>query len=392
LVGNAIKFTEEGEVFVEIERQKQINGTVQLHFTISDTGVGIPQEKIHKIFDAFEQVDGSTTREFGGTGLGLAISGQLVKKLGGKIWVESELGKGSTFHFTCVFEIYSRDDEIPTPGFVDLQGTPVLIVDDNETNRTILHEMISNWQMKPVLVNNGRDALHTLHKEKEAGRQIPLAILDVHMPELDGFALAELIKKDSSLQSTTIIMLTSAGHHGDVERCKELNITAYLSKPIKQSDLFDAIITALQCTPFIQREPSAPVKPAVGDSPKKSLHILLAEDNLVNQKLAVRLLEKLGHTVSVAISGKEAVELFNEESFDLIFMDVQMPVMDGLTATQAIREKEKEAATQPVPIVAMTAHTMKGDKEECLEYGMDSYIAKPIKLETLAKAIKEAME
>ena len=388
LIGNSIKFTERGEIVLRVELENQTETEACMHFSVTDTGIGIPKEKQDLIFKAFEQVDNSRTRQFSGTGLGLAISSQLVGKLGGKIWVESEMGKGSTFHFTAKFEL-SNDPLINTGNEpVNIQGIPVLVVDDNYTNRKILCEILSNWQMKPVAVENGFSALEIMRDLKQKNQPFPLVIMDVHMPHMDGFMVAENIKNDKNLRDTIIMMLTSAGQRGDAARCKELGISAYLSKPIKQSDLFDAIVTVLEGQPQNKHIENSLITRHTIRITKKKLKILLAEDNLVNQKLALRLLEKQGHSVIVVNNGKEAVEQSGQEPFDLIFMDVQMPIMDGFTATQSIREREKENGKH-ITIIAMTAHAMKGDKEQCLESGMDGYISKPIQADKLAETIEQ---
>jgi two-component system, sensor histidine kinase and response regulator len=386
LVGNAIKFTEEGEILVKASVIEQTEQDVLLHFIVSDTGIGIAKDKQDVIFKAFEQVDSSSTREFGGTGLGLAISSQLVEKMGGKIWLESEEGQGSRFHFTARLSLSTPPQGEKPSQSMDIHDIPVLIVDDNYTNRKILQEMLSNWNMKPMAVENGFSALEILRSSKALNKPFPLVILDVQMPHIDGFMVAENIKNDKNLRDTLIMMLTSAGQRGDAARCKELGISAYLSKPVKQSDLFDAIVTVLDnASPQVNTNSTFVTRHSMRAG-KNALHILLVEDNLINQKLALRLIEKQGHTVTVANNGKEACTLLETERFHLIFMDVQMPVMDGFEATAAIRDKEKETG-EHIPIIAMTAHAMKGDREQCLKAGMDDYLSKPVKSDALAEII-----
>ncbi len=439
LAGNAIKFTERGEVVVEVwnaecrsqnaeaRMQKPEEGTQAsslqtpdpgprtpdecvLHFSVRDTGIGIPAEKQHVIFDAFTQADSSTTRQFGGTGLGLAIASQLVTLMGGRIWVESEVGTGSTFHFTARFGLQTGAAPQSLTERVDVQGLPVLVVDDNATNRRILAEMLTNWGMKPTVVDSGRAALVALQEAAGSGEPFPLALLDAMMPEMDGFDLAEQIKQHPELARAAIMMLSSAGQRGDAARCRELGIAAYLTKPIKQSDLLDAILTALQASSAGTHEPALQ-PPYSWPEGRRCLHILLAEDNTVNQRLAVRILEKWGHTVMVVGNGKEALAASERAAFDLILMDVQMPEMDGFAATKAIRKREAaenaecgmrnaECGTQDssfiihhssllhIPIVAMTAHALKGDRERCLEAGMDAYVSKPLHAQELLEVIE----
>ena len=387
LVGNAIKFTERGEVVVSVKTESQTETEVCLHYTVTDTGVGIPEEKQQGIFNAFEQVDGSTTRNYSGTGLGLAISAQLVAMMGGEIWVESEVGKGSTFHFTARFGRREDSAVQPVPaGVVTLKDMPVLVVDDNATNRQILEEMLNNWQMKPIVLDSGRSALIAMELASKAGETFPLIILDSDMPDMNGFAVAERIKENPELSGATIMVLSSASQPGDEARCRELGITAYLTKPIKQSDLLDAIMTALGTTsPDNHKSPQKTDYSPAGNG--QQLRILLAEDNTINQKLAVDMLRKRDHTVITSSDGREVLNALEKQSFDLVLMDIQMPEMDGFEATAAIREKEKETG-EHVPIIAMTAHAMKGDRERCLEAGMDGYISKPLR----AKEFFEAVE
>ncbi len=398
LVGNAIKFTEKGEVVVNVEVESQTEDEVTLHFTVSDTGIGIPPEKQKQIFDAFAQADESTTREYGGTGLGLAISLQLVRLMGGRIWVESPNPysstldpryPGSAFHFTARFGW--RPTPPPRPPQADaerIRNLPVLVVDDNATNRRILLEMLRNWRMAPEAASDGETALKAMEDACKRGRPFHLVLLDANMPRLDGFQVAERIKKHPELTTATIMMLTSAGKRGDAARCRELGVSAYLTKPISQSDLLDAILTTLGAA-----EAAAASRLVTRHTLRESrsrLRVLLAEDNLVNQKLATRILEKMGHEVQVAANGKEAIEALEKGEFDLVLMDVQMPVMDGLTAATTIREKEK-ASGGHIPIIAMTAHAMKGDRERCLAAGMDGYVAKPVRPQELAAAIDELL-
>jgi signal transduction histidine kinase/CheY-like chemotaxis protein len=390
LVGNAIKFTERGQVEVEVTLEADAGREVVLHLRVADTGIGIPPEKHQAVFEAFEQADGSTTRKYGGTGLGLAISTRLVGLMGGRIWVESPRtdlgadapGPGCAFHFTVTMELGRAPAETaPAP----LEGVAVLIVDDNPTNRTILVEMLRAKDMKPLAVETGTEALDALLRARAAGAAFPLAILDFQMPGMDGFTLAERIRERPELCGTRMFMLTSAGQRGDAARCKDIGIEVYLMKPVKQSALVKAIARSLG------RQGSPRVAQPVLHSPpetRRQLKVLLAEDNAINRKLAVRLLENEGHTVTVANDGREAVAAVAAGRFDVVLMDVQMPNMSGLEAASAIRAMERDTGKH-MPIVAMTAHAMKGDAERCLEGGMDGYVSKPIQAARLMAAIAQ---
>lgn len=397
LVGNALKFTEHGEVVVDVRKESQNDGEARLRFAVRDTGIGIPPEKQKAIFDAFSQADGSTTRKFGGTGLGLTISSRLVEMMGGQIGVESELGKGSTFSFTARFAVSkqeklsareaapaSKADQVRT------DGLRVLVVDDNATNRRILEEILLQWQMRPTVVPSGAAALEALERAWRGGEPFALILLDAQMPEMDGFALAERLQAHPEWVRAKV-MLTSAGS-GSGKRCRELGILTHLSKPIKQADLWKAIISALGVA-GVAGPPPGPVPPPPPAAPqprpaeKRSLQILLAEDNPVNQKLATCLLEKQGYTVTVANNGREALEDLERQAFDVVLMDGQMPEMDGFAATAAIREKE-QGTGRHIPIVAMTAYAMKGDRERCLEAGMDDYISKPFRIMEVTETIE----
>jgi signal transduction histidine kinase/DNA-binding response OmpR family regulator len=376
LVGNAIKFTQKGEVVVQAQLASQTDHELNLHFSVADTGIGIPAEKHSLIFEAFAQADGTTTRNYGGTGLGLAISSQLAGLMGGRIWVESTVGKGSTFHFTVHFGVAERQHASDIQTFqAELLHLPVLLVDDNATNRRILTDLTKGWGMKPVAVESGPVALEAMTQAEIDDHGFKLAIIDGNMPGMDGFELAERIKKDPRMAGAMIMMLTSAGHRGDAARCRRLGIVAYLLKPIRKSELLAAILTVLG-----QRSSGATIdlitRYSLRETPR-GLRILLVEDNRVNQVVVLRMLEKMGHTVKIACNGREAMSFTAAEIFDLVFMDVQMPEMDGLTATRNIRGREKKTGFH-IPIIAMTAHAMKGDKERCLEAGMDGYISKPV--------------
>ena len=380
LVGNAIKFTGAGEIEVSVKRVGNPESPkADLCFSVRDTGMGIPREKFKIIFDSFSQADASTTRKFGGTGLGLTISSQLVTLMGGgHIDLESEVGKGSVFSFTLPMDMASADPLAKYQKTGRIEGMRVLVADDNETNRKLLHEILCSWKMYPTLVENGEQALAEIESAFRKGKPYSLALLDNRMPVMDGFELAEKIRSHPDYAGATVMMLTSEGQRGHAARCRELGIAGYLMKPISQSELLDAIMTALgeptQSTSLVTRH-------SVRES-KRKLNLLLAEDNSVNQTLALRLLEKLGHQVTLAQNGSEAFSSWRAGKFDAILMDIDMPVMNGYEATAKIREVERTRGGR-IPIVAMTAHAMKGDREECLKQGMDGYISKPIDTEAL---------
>ncbi len=392
LVGNSVKFTEHGEVLVNVEVESRAEEHVCLRFSVKDTGPGISIEKQQEIFKAFTQADSSTTRKFGGTGLGLTISTRLVQLMGGHLWVESELGKGSTFHFTAVFKqgrIAAESTRRLEPEA--LQNLAVLVVDDNATNRRILEEILGNWRMAPEAVDSGRSALAAMEQACAAGKPFPLVLLDGHMPEMDGFALAQQIKGNPDMTGSTIMMLTSDRQLTDVARCRDLGISVHLVKPITQSELLDAILLALAGQALANAENHEPFSSMRTTTDERGLRVLLAEDNLVNQRLAISVLQKRGHTVVVANNGREVLEILERcdyEGFDVVLMDVQMPEMDGFEATAAIRARDQARKTH-TPIIAMTAHAMTGDCERCLEAGMDGYVAKPLRAADLLQEVKK---
>jgi len=385
LLGNAIKFTRVGEVVLDVQCEREDEGALLLHFQVSDTGIGVAPEQQERIFAAFEQADMSTTRNYGGTGLGLAISSRLVQLMGGRIWVDSQLGEGSTFHFTARFGRVP-DHEIPRPrqDMSALNGLQILIVDDNATNRKILEEMCLNWRMSPTLVSGANEALQAMEAAAGRGEHFDLVITDASMPGVDGFTLARRISQSDDLTSTVVMMLSSVDRQVGIEQCRKLGIRSYLTKPIKQSDLFDAIASVLDLS--ITHEEN--VSTATQRFPQiQPLKILLAEDSLANRKLALGLLSRWGHQITVATTGQEALDAMDREKFDVVLMDVQMPELDGLAAARRIRELEHERKTARIPIIAMTAHAMKGDRERCLEAGMDDYVSKPIRPFDLASVL-----
>jgi PAS domain S-box-containing protein len=393
LVGNAIKFTEQGNIIVDAELERDSGGEVPISFLVSDTGIGIPLEKQHLIFDSFAQVDGSTTRRFGGTGLGLTISKRLVELMGGRLWLESEVGKGSTFHFTTKFRRGTASAlQNERSAGKKLSGIDVLVVDDNSPNRNILAEMLTNWRMKPTLAESGAEALNSMEAAQRLGKTFSLVLLDAQMPGIDGFQVAQRIRENPKFAAAVILMLSADRHLADAGRCRELGVGSFLTKPIGQSELLDSILSALGAG--VVQERLIEVREPVQVKPKgRSLNILLSEDNPVNQKLAMRLLEKAGHRVVWAKTGKEALDGWeNAEApgFDIILMDIQMPEMDGIEATTAIRKREAPLGTH-IPIIAMTANAMRGDKERYLEAGMDGYVSKPIQPSRLHAEIERCI-
>ena len=386
LVGNAIKFTEQGEVVVEVESQTQVDDDIVLHFSVRDTGIGIPEEKQQLIFGAFSQADASTTRRFGGTGLGLAISAQLVGMMGGEIWIESEVGRGTTFHFTAKFKVAPEQPSTSRFQLASLAGLRALVVDDNATTRQTLDEMLKSWAVATTVVDGGVAALTEMERAANEGRPYRLVLVDAMMPGMDGFALAELIGTNPAFESPVMIMLTMAGRAGDTDRCRTLGVSRQMTKPVIRSEVFDAIVDVLG-EPADQRERSEVDRPQLAGP---ALHILLVEDGLINQRVATGFLERAGHRVSLANNGQEAVEATEHQDFDLVLMDVQMPVMDGHDATALIRKRETERGGH-LNIIAMTAAAMKGDRERCLQVGMDAYVSKPIDVEELFSTIAEQM-
>ena len=390
LINNAIKFSARGEVAVDVRRKSQSGADITLHVTVSDTGMGIPEAKQKMIFEAFAQVDSSTSRRFGGTGLGLAISTQLVELMKGRIWVKSEVGRGSQFHFTVKMKIpQALEKKAMLARLNDLAGLNALVVDDNVTNRKILTHMLSLWKLNPVEAGDGIEAMRKFQEALAGGRPFSLILVDALMPAMDGFSLVQNIKEHHQQSEAIIMMLTSIGVRGDAVRCRELGINAYLIKPIRQTDLMNAVLAA-----FGRKPAEAESRPLITRHTLREaglgLQILLAEDNLINQKVAERLVVKLGHNAKVVNNGREVLEALEQGTFDLILMDIQMPDMDGLETTAAIRSKERQGGGH-IPIVAMTAHTLKGDQERCLEAGMDGYVSKPLNSEDLSRAIQEAI-
>jgi two-component system sensor histidine kinase/response regulator len=384
LVGNAIKFTERGEVVVNVALERRDAGDATLRWSVRDTGIGIPPDKLWQVFGPFVQADASTTRRYGGTGLGLAISAQLVELMGGRLWAESEVGAGSAFHFLTTLGV-REDAAAPQPtASIDGRSARILIVDDNATNRRILQEMLAGWRLAAVSVDSAAAAVATLREAAAVNEPFHLVVTDAQMPGTDGFDLARRIGADPLLRGTTVMMLTSSGLHHDGARAREAGIAACLTKPVKQSDLLETILALTGP----EGRPVGPAEPPPAVPRRRRLRVLIAEDNAVNQKLVVTLLRQRGHRVVAVSTGREAVEHAATGRFDLVLMDVQMPEMGGLEATAAIRDRERSTGGH-VRIVAMTAHAMSGDRERCLEAGMDGYLAKPLRADELIAAVEE---
>lgn len=384
LAGNAIKFTRRGEVSVAVQVEEEAEDRVLLHFMVTDTGIGIPEEKRETIFSPFSQADSSITREFGGTGLGLSICARLVGLMHGRIWLESEVGRGSCFHFTVGFRLApAQPEDTSLASLESLHGLRTLVVDDNATNRRILENVLERCGMEALTAANGEEALTVLMRSEARGAPIQLLLTDMHMPVMDGIALVERIRRQPNLSMPAIMMLTSTARGMDLERCRSLGIAIYLYKPIRRDELLQGIRRALHGEAAVTARP----RPAAAEPRGRPLRILVAEDNRVNQMVVTRTISRLGHSAILAENGMRAVELFESEPFDLVLMDVQMPEMDGYTATARLRAIEEKRQTH-TPILAVTAHALQGDRERCLEAGMDGYVSKPLTGKELAGAIQ----
>jgi two-component system sensor histidine kinase/response regulator len=370
---------------LSIDRERGDEDSEMVHFGVTDTGIGIPLDKQSTVFDSFTQADTSTTRRFGGTGLGLTISSQLTQLMGGRIWVESTLGVGSTFHVSMPFKLGHAAAPMAPPDRAILRDARVLVVDDNHTNRRILEVMLRGFGMTPTLVDSGSAGLAALSEAQACGRPFMLVLLDFQMPEMDGFDVAERIHAHPELSSSTVMMLSSVGQRGDGARCRELGVAAYLTKPVRQSLLFETMCAVL-ANKVVPERPAALVTRHSLRELHRPLHVLLAEDNGVNSMLATKLLNKQGHTVTLVTTGGAAVAAVAAEHFDLVLMDVQMPEMDGLEATATIRRAEI-GTDRHIMIIALTAHAMSGDRQRCLDAGADGYLAKPFSLAQLMTAI-----
>jgi signal transduction histidine kinase/DNA-binding response OmpR family regulator len=403
LIGNAIKFTAQGEVVLHVTLDNEDNGMVMIRFAVKDTGCGMPADKLDILFDPFTQADSTTTRKFGGTGLGLSISKQLCEMMGGQIGVESKEGKGSTFWFTACLNKQppGREMEITTPDDVSLKGLRILAVDDNATNRRVVAGLLSPWECRHEEVSDAKTALDRLRAAAASGDPFRIAILDMVMPEMDGETLGRIIKDDPALRDTVLVMMTSIGTRGDAGRFEKAGFSVYLTKPVKRSQLFNCLMTAIGRKPSGQTSPDRIItRHTVAEKSKQKTRILLAEDNIINQKVALKVLEKLGYRADVVANGLEALKALEMIPYDMVLMDVQMPEMDGLEATREIRKREKliaqkkdagfsdelsalsfqhSARSKHIPIIAMTAHAMEGDRKMCLKAGMDDYLTKPIR-------------
>ncbi len=390
LTGNAIKFTEQGEVFIRVTREQETDRDVTVRFSVTDTGIGIPEDHENFLFKSFTQADASITRKYGGTGLGLAISKQLAELMGGRMGVESEEGAGSTFWFTLVLgkQPEDRKTEVVIPE--DIRGQRILIVDDHATNRLVLRELLRSWDCRFEEAENGEQALERLREALAETDPFRIALVDMQMPVMDGATLGGKIKADPDLNPTRLVMLTSAGMRGDASRLKAIGFSAYLNKPVKKSHLYDSLATVLGIPSTPSRERSTPIITRYGleEAKKRRVRILVAEDNVVNQKVALHILQKLGYRADAVADGREAVMALETIPYDLVLMDVQMPQMDGFEATGVIRDPASRVRNHHIPVIAMTAHAMKGDREKCLEAGMDDYVSKPV----TALALNEILE
>ena len=388
LLGNAIKFTASGEVSIHVEPEPDSEDPGAVSFCVSDSGIGIPEDKLETIFDTFTQADTSTTRQYGGTGLGLTICRHLVDFMGGRIWVESETGKGSTFYFTLRLGTVAQGMDRPDVTFDDLNGLKILIIDDNPTNRLILIETLTAWNGHPTAVEDGNLGLSELKRAEKLGEPYQLLLLDRRMPGIDGFGVAERIKEEMPISNVTIMMLTSDNRSEDIGRCQELGLARYLVKPVGRIQLFQAISEVLAASPA--NVPEDTTVPKIGlPSDQQSLRILLVEDSSDNRQLMLAYLRKTPYQVDIAENGQIAVEKFTADPYDLVLMDMQMPVMDGYTATRRIREWEQNRSADPALIIALTAYALKDDEQKSLDVGCDLHLTKPIKKAQLLETISE---
>jgi two-component system sensor histidine kinase/response regulator len=395
LGGNAVKFTSRGEVVIEVRSESETGDRLKARFEVKDTGIGIPQDKIGLLFSAFQQADASTTRRFGGTGLGLAISKRLAGLMGGEVGVESVEGRGSTFWFTADFgkRALPRERRDGTPR-AEIRGVRILAVDDNATNRLVLAEQLASWGARHAEAVSAKEALDMLRAARAEGDPFLIVLTDMNMPEMDGETLGKTIKADPELRDTRLVMITSYGKRGDAKRLEAVGFSAYLTKPVKQSQLYDCLATVLGAAdPSVKAPEIALVtRHTINELRRREVRILMAEDNATNRQVALKLLEKSGFRADAVADGRQAVEALQTGSYDIVLMDVQMPVMDGFEATRAIRSGETKVPNPRIPIIAMTAHAMKGDRERCLEAGMDDYISKPISPQALAEALEKWLD
>ena len=390
LLSNAIKFTEKGEVLLQVKEEARSEGEVKLCFIVSDTGIGIPASKQKIIFDVFAQADGSMTRKYGGTGLGLAIVSQLAEAMGGRVWVESEEGKGSKFYVSLSLELEKEGKQkLVLSGLEKFKDLSVLVVDDNSSNRHILNSLLIRWNLKPVEAENAQLAISLLERAKNSGTPFSMVLVDAYLPDMESFIIQDYLRDNRGLAKSTVIMLSTNNNQEDAKPWQKLGISNFLPKPVKPQNLYKVLAKVLGLS-FREEKPAPSPKPSVESVSGKGYRILVAEDNIVNQKLAFYILEKQGHLVTGVNNGQEALAALEKGIFDVILMDVQMPVMNGFEATAAIRQKEKESGSH-IPIIAMTAHAMDSDREKCLQAGMDDYISKPLKADRLLNMIEQVV-
>ncbi len=383
LTGNAIKFTEKGDVVIRVSLVNETEQNQTIRFAVSDTGIGIPADRLNRLFKSFSQVDVTTTRRYGGTGLGLAVSKKLVELMGGKIGVESQEGKGSTFWFTLVTEkvIQAHPAKIELP--TDVKGKRILAVDDSAINLEVVSSFFKAWECDFQIASTAKNAFQILSKAAQIGAPFHLVIIDYMMPDIDGEMLGRIIKADPALKETVLIMLTSRGMRGDAAKMKQIGFTAYLTKPVRKQQLFDCIVKSLSgqkpSTTATAAQSDFITRYSLGEDPEKAIRILLVEDNEINRRLAIHMLQKAGYEVDFALNGRDAVKALEQTPYHLVLMDVNMPEMDGFETTRMIRDKSSKVIDHNIPIIAMTAYAMRGDKERCLQEGMDDYVSKPIK-------------
>jgi len=391
LTGNSIKFTNVGEIALRISIEEEQSDTITLRFSVTDTGIGIPKKQQATLFDAFTQVDASTTRRYGGTGLGLSISQKLSEMMGGNIGMESVKGEGSTFWFTCTFSHQPKDPAPDDELIKQIKNEHILIVDDNATNRKHLKLLLESWNFRCKEVPDAHQGLDEIKIAGKAGDPFNVVVIDMYMPGMNGETLGKKIKEDPSLKDTILVMMTSLGWRGDASRLEKIGFSAYLTKPIKQSVLYDCLLTVLAEKESSHEIPRSIVtRHSIADAKDLDIRVLVAEDNLTNQKVTYEILKKLGYSPDVADNGHDAIAALKLNHYDLILMDCQMPGMDGYAATKKIRAMKSDV--RKIPIIAMTAHAMQGDREKCIESGMNDYIAKPVDPTDLSNILKKWLE